>query len=80
MLNLHDRGKLDTEFQTSPEHAVFEFPAGSTWFCFTDQALHAALEGAFCLEQTYELNVQDMAAQEKSPLRVLERLKGQPLV
>ena len=80
MLNLHDRGKQDAEFQGKSEHKVFEFPAGSTWFCFTDQALHAALEGAYCLEQTYQLNVQNMAAQEKSPLRVLERLKGQSLV
>ncbi|MEM7427257.1 MAG: Kdo hydroxylase family protein, partial [Pseudomonadota bacterium] len=57
MLNLHDRGKQDAEFQKSSDHALFEFPAGATWFCFTDQALHAALEGAYCLEQTYQLNV-----------------------
>lgn len=80
MLNLHDLGKQDTEFQGSPDHAVFQFPAGSTWFCFTDQALHAALEGAYCLEQTFQLNVEQMAAQEKSPLRVLERLKGCALI
>ena len=79
MLNLHDRGKQDATFQSAPEHQIFNFPAGSTWFCFTDQALHAALEGAYCLEQTYELNIRHMAVQEKSPLRVLERLKGQSL-
>ncbi|MEM7430077.1 MAG: Kdo hydroxylase family protein, partial [Pseudomonadota bacterium] len=70
----------DAEFQKSSDHALFEFPAGATWFCFTDQALHAALEGAYCLEQTYQLNVEQMAVQEKSPLRVLERLKGRALV
>ena len=59
---------------------VFNFPAGATWFCFTDQALHAALEGAYCLEQTFELRVDQMAAPEKSPLKVLERLKGHALV
>lgn len=80
MLNLHDRGKMDREFQAQPDHLMFEFPAGATWFCFTDQALHAAIAGACCLEQTYELKLEDMAAPEKSPLRILERLKGRPLI
>ena len=80
MLNLHDMGKRDAAFQQDPEHVVFNFPAGATWFCFTDQALHAALEGAYCLEQTFELRVDQMAAPEKSPLKVLERMKGHALV
>lgn len=80
MLNLHDEVKKDSDFQQNCDHTIFNFPAGATWFCFTDQALHAALEGAYCLEQTYELKVDKMAAQEKSPLKVLERLKGQSLI
>jgi hypothetical protein len=80
MLNLHDKGKFDEEFQKNADQLVLDFPPGATWFCFTDQVLHAAIGGAYCLEQTFELNIANMAAPEKSPLRILERLKGHALV
>ena len=80
MLGLHDRGKLDEEYQREAWRERFDFPAGSTWVCFTDQVLHAALGGQYMLEQTFMLPVSAMLHAERSPLRVLERLAGRSLV
>lgn len=80
MLQLHDLMKEDEDFQrTSPQTAV-DFPAGSTWLAFTDQVSHAATAGQYQLEQTFLLPVASMVMPERSPLRVLERLKGRRLV
>jgi len=79
MLGLHDRGKLDEDYQRDAWRERFDFPAGSTWVCFTDQVLHAALGGQFLLEQTFMLPVSAMLHAERSPLRVLERLSGRRL-
>lgn len=74
MLSLHDTAKLDDAFQqTSPRDAV-DFPAGSCWLVFTDQVLHAALGGEFALEQTFHLDVAEMAEPARAPIMVLERL------
>ena len=79
MLQLHDRMKGDEDFQRgSPQWAV-DFPAGSTWLAFTDEVSHAALAGQYQLEQTFLLPVASMQYSERSPLRVLERLKGKRL-
>jgi hypothetical protein len=48
--------------------------------CFTDQAMHAALSGQFCLEQTFHLPIEALSHPERSPLKVLERMAGRPLV
>jgi hypothetical protein len=48
--------------------------------CFTDQAMHAALKGQFCLEQTFHLPIGALAHPERSPLKVLERMTGRALV
>ena len=80
MLGLHDRGKLDEDYQRDAWRERFDFPAGSTWVCFTDQVLHAALGGQYMLEQTFMLPVAAMLHAERSPLRVLERLTGRRLV
>ncbi|HTS54525.1 MAG TPA: Kdo hydroxylase family protein [Burkholderiales bacterium] len=79
MLGLHDRGKLDEDYQRDAWRERFDFPAGSTWVCFTDQVLHAALGGQYLLEQTFMLPVSAMLHAERSPLRVLERLSGRRL-
>lgn len=79
MLNLHDKGKLDRQHQASGIREEVSFPPGTTWLCFTDQVLHAALAGQFALEQTFHIDVAAMAEPERSPLRVLERLTGAPL-
>jgi hypothetical protein len=79
MLRLHDTGKLDSTYQSSAPRADIAFPAGSTWVCFTDQVLHAALAGHCALEQTFHLPISAMAHPERSPLCVLERLSGRSL-
>jgi hypothetical protein len=79
MLQLHDAMKGDDNFQrTSPQTPV-EFPAGSTWIGFTDQVSHAAMAGQYQLEQTFLLPVDAMLEPPRSPLRILERLKGRRL-
>ena len=80
MLGLHDGGKLDEDYQRDAWRERIDFPAGSTWVCFTDQVLHAALGGQYLLEQTFMLPVWAMRHAERSPLRILERLSGRRLV
>jgi CRISPR/Cas system-associated endonuclease Cas3-HD len=77
MLRLHDMGKLDAAYQSGAPKADVTFDAGTTWFCFTDQVLHAALAGHCALEQTFHVPVAAMSHPERSPLRVLERLSSE---
>jgi 3-deoxy-D-manno-octulosonic acid hydroxylase-like protein len=79
MLQLHDAMKADEDFQRSSPQEAIEFPAGSTWIAFTDQVSHAAMAGQHQLEQTFMLPVDAMLEPERSPLRILERLKGMRL-
>jgi hypothetical protein len=79
MLRLHDTGKLDSAYQSRAPRTDIAFPAGSTWICFTDQVLHAALAGHCALEQTFHLPISAMANPQRSPLRVLEQLSGRSL-
>jgi len=80
MLGLHDQGKLDAAYQATAPHADVCFAPGTTWLCFTDQVLHAALAGHCALEQTFHVPVSAMADPLLTPLRVLERLSGRPLI
>jgi hypothetical protein len=80
MLGLHDAGKLDVGYQQNAPRVALAFAPGTTWMCFTDVVLHAALAGRCALEQTFYLPVEAMAEPERSPLRVLERLTGRALV
>jgi hypothetical protein len=80
MLSLHDAGKLDENFQKNSPQQSIDFPPGSSWLVFTDQVLHAALGGEFALEQTFHLEVSEMAEPARAPVKVLERLSGRPLV
>jgi len=79
MLQLHDRMKEDDAFQRESPQTAVDFPAGSSWLAFTDQVSHAAMSGQYQLEQTVLLPVDAMARPERSPLRILERLKGRSL-
>jgi hypothetical protein len=79
MLQLHDRMKEDDDFQRRSPQTAVDFPAGSTWLAFTDQVSHAAMSGQYQLEQTFLLPVDAMAAPDRSPLRVLERMKNRRL-
>jgi hypothetical protein len=79
MLQLHDCMKADEVFQRQSPQSRVDLPAGSTWMAFTDQVSHAATAGQYQLEQTFLLPVDAMAEPERSPLRVLERLKQRRL-
>jgi len=79
MLSLHDAGKLDDDFQKDSPHQQIEFPPGCSWLVFTDQVLHAALGGEFALEQTFHLDIAEMAEPQRAPVKVLERLSGRAL-
>ena len=79
MLGLHDAGKLDEAYQADAPKTPVAFAAGTTWLCYTDQVLHAALSGHSALEQTFHLPVEAMLHPERSPLRVLERITGKVL-
>lgn len=80
MLGLHDGAKFDADYQKNSPQIEFAFPAGTTWMCFTDQTMHAALSGQFCLEQTFHLPLEALSHPERSPLKVLERITGRALV
>jgi hypothetical protein len=79
MLQLHDAMKADEEFQRETEQTRVDFPAGATWLAFTDQVSHAAMAGQYQLEQTFLVPVPAMRSPERSPLRVLEAIKGRSL-
>jgi hypothetical protein len=80
MLQLHDLAKADLDYQrTSPQRGI-DFLPGTTWICFSDQVMHAAMSGQFMFEQTYRLPMAKIAEPDASPLRILERLTGRRLV
>jgi hypothetical protein len=56
------------------------FAPGTTWLCFSDQVMHAAAQGQYMLEQTIHLPLSALYEPQRSPLAVLERLVGHPLV
>ncbi|HGM5000491.1 TPA: Kdo hydroxylase family protein [Serratia marcescens] len=80
MLQLHDAMKADGDYQQQGPQLALAFPPGSSWICFSDQTPHAAMGGQFMLEQTFLLPVNKMQDQQRSPLKVLEQLRGQPLI
>jgi hypothetical protein len=80
MLRLHDRAKADLDFQRTSPQARVEFAPGTTWVCFSDQVLHAAMGGQHMMEQTFLLDAPDLAEPERAPLAILERLTGRRLL
>ena len=80
MLGLHDAAKEDSAYQATAPKRPLAFPAGSIWICFSDQVVHSAHSGQFAVEQTFYLPPAAMAAPERAPLSVLERLAGRRLV
>ncbi len=79
MLQLHDRMKADESYQRDGPQTTMEFPPGSTWVCFSDQTVHAAMAGQCMLEQTFHLPVMHQYDVQASPLAILTRLAGHPL-
>jgi hypothetical protein len=80
MLQLHDRAKADAEFQRSSPQQQVDFAPGTTWVCFSDQVLHAAMGGQHMMEQTLYIDAKDLAHPASAPLAILERLTGRPLL
>lgn len=80
MLQLHDRMKADEEYQRHCPQQTVPFAAGATWVCFSDQTVHAAMAGQYMLEQTFHLPVAQQYDPQASPLAILTRLVGRPLV
>lgn len=80
MGELHDAMKADVTYQQAAPQETIPFPAGSAWACFADQVSHAAMAGQHQFEQTFTLPVGGMKSPATSPLAVLERLAGRPLV
>lgn len=80
MLNIHDSMKADNGYQEKAKQQEIHFPSGSTWLVQTDDVSHAAMKGQYVLEQTFYLPVKAMRDENKSPLRVLERLLKTKLV
>jgi hypothetical protein len=74
MLGLHDGAKADLDYQSRCEQQVVRFAPGTTWLCFSDQVMHAAVSGQHMLEQTIHLPVAALYAPESSPLAILEGL------
>ena len=80
MLRLHDAAKADLAFQKDSPQQHVDFAPGTTWVCFSDQVLHAAMGGQHMMEQTFYLDASDLAHPANAPLAILERLTGRPLL
>ena len=80
MLQLHDGMKGDLQYQQDAEQVTMPFAAGSAWVCFSDQASHAVMSGQYMLEQTLHLPPEKQYDPSASPLAILTRLAGHPLV
>ena len=80
MLQLHDAMKRDEAYQKSGTQVSMPFAAGSVWVCYSDQATHAVMSGQFMMEQTLHLPPGREANPQASPLAILTRLVGRPLV
>lgn len=80
MLQLHDAMKSDLDYQQDAQQVTMPFPPGSAWVCFSDQTSHAVMAGQYMLEQTFHLLVAQQYDPEASPLAILTRLTGRPLI
>jgi hypothetical protein len=80
MLGLHDRAKADLDYQKNCGQQVLRFGPGTTWLCFSDQVMHAAVSGQHMLEQTIHVPVSALYDPQSSPLAILERLCGRALL
>ena len=80
MLQLHDFMKSDARYQQEAPQQTMAFPPGSAWVCFSDQTVHAAMSGQHMIERTFHLPVASQYNPEASPLAILTRLAGHPLI
>ncbi len=80
MLGLHDAAKADMDYQRQCGQQTVSFAPGTTWLCFSDQVMHAAVSGQYMLEQTIHLPVTALYDASRAPLAILQRLTGRTLV
>jgi hypothetical protein len=80
MLQLHDLMKQDEDYQKNGTQLTMPFPTGSVWVCYSDQATHAVMSGQYMMEQTLYLPRGGEVNPQASPLAILTRLMGRPLV
>ncbi|HEY8048706.1 MAG TPA: Kdo hydroxylase family protein [Ramlibacter sp.] len=80
MLQMHDRMKADDEYQRDCPQVTMPFPPGSAWVCFSDQTVHAAMSGQYMMEQTFHLPAAKQYNPDMSPLAILGRLAGHPVI
>ena len=71
----YDEVKADAEFQRSSPQARVDFAPGTTWVCYSDQVLHAAMGGQHMFEQTFQLDAPHLADPSRL-LRSAARLYG----
>lgn len=80
MLNLHDAAKADLAYQRASVQEEVRFAPGTTWLCFSDQVMHAAMGGQYMFEQTINLPLAALYDPASAPLAILAHLTGRPLV
>ena len=80
MLHLHDGMKADLDYQRNSPQQEVHFEPGTTWICFSDQVLHAAMSGQYMFEQTIHLPIGAQYHPELSPLSTLEKITNRMLV
>jgi hypothetical protein len=79
MLQLHDLGKADSEYQQTCHKTQVSLPTDATWVVYTDLVQHAVKSGQYLLEQTFYLPVDAMQEPALSPLSILEKKLGRKL-
>jgi hypothetical protein len=80
MLHFHEYLKRNEDFQENCPKYRFNFPPGSTWLTFTDVVPHSVHSGQHALEQTFIISRRSMARSDDSPVSILERICGKPLL
>ncbi|HLI84833.1 MAG TPA: Kdo hydroxylase family protein [Bryobacteraceae bacterium] len=79
MLAFHDYLKRNAEYQRDCPKYRFEFEPGTSWMVFTDIVPHSVESGQSAVEQTFIVAADSLAAPERSPVAVLEKLAGRGL-
>ena len=80
MLGLHDSAKADVAYQAESSQQIVRFSPGTTWLCFSDQVMHAAVSRQHMFEQTINLPISALYDPQSSPLAILERLCARRLL
>jgi hypothetical protein len=71
--------KADDAYQASVGQTPVLFAPGTIWICYADSVSHAAISGQHQFEQTVSIPLAAMQDPGRSPVRILERLRGRAL-